>query len=100
MKRPRSRDLGLFVLDRILNFCDRNLQNDFVDNSVTSLFVSCLKAGCSKALSVFFEWGYVLVNPQLDQDHHYMLWIYFLKGTLFTQFTDLSTNGVKVIAGG
>ncbi|CAH6824709.1 hypothetical protein VCHA50P415_170040 [Vibrio chagasii] len=51
-------------------------------------------------MSVFFEWGYVLVNPQLDQDHHYMLWIYFFKGTLFTQFTDLSTNGVKVIAGG
>ncbi|KAA8596387.1 hypothetical protein F0Z19_4863 [Vibrio cyclitrophicus] len=29
-----------------------------------------------------------------------MLWIYFKKNTLFTQSTDLSTNGVKVIAGG
>uniref|UniRef100_UPI0020FFF7F5 hypothetical protein n=1 Tax=Vibrio splendidus TaxID=29497 RepID=UPI0020FFF7F5 len=83
-----------------LNFCDRNLQSDFVDNSVRSLFVSCLKAGCSKALKGFFEWGYVSVNPQLDQDHYYMLWIYFKKSTLFTQFTGLSTNGVKVIAGG
>ncbi|PHN83071.1 hypothetical protein CSB62_26055 [Vibrio splendidus] len=71
-----------------------------MDNSVRSLFVSCLKAGCSKALEGFLVWGYVLSNPQLDQDHYYMLWIHFPKTTLFTQFTGLSTIGVKVIAGG
>ncbi len=62
----------LFYLDRKSNRSDRYYSNKNVDNSVRSLFITCRKAGCYKARELFFSWGYVSINSQLDQDHYYI----------------------------
>lgn len=43
----------LFYLDRKSNRSDRYYFNENVDNSVRSLFITCLKAGCYKATERF-----------------------------------------------